>query len=93
MWVQIQLPSVSKVNRIQLDSRGSSRDYPRGYQVQSSEDGRTWSEALAKGFGKHPVTDIIFPTTKAKYLKITQTGRVSGLYWSCLLYTSDAADE
>ena len=82
MWVQVELPSVSKVNRIQLDSKSSSRDYPRGYQVESSVDGKKWSEPLAIGVGKHPMTDISFPTTKAKFLKITQTGRVSGLYWS-----------
>lgn len=82
MWVQVELPTVSKVNRIQLDSKNSTRDYPRGYQVESSVDGKKWSEPLAIGVGKHPVTDISFPTTEAKYLKITQTGRVSGLYWS-----------
>ena len=82
MWVQVELPKVSKVNRIQLDSQGSSRDYPRGYQVQSSTDGKKWSDPLAIGVGKHPMTDIIFPTAEAKYLKITQTGRVGSLYWS-----------
>jgi mono/diheme cytochrome c family protein len=82
MWVQVELPSVCKVNRIQLDSQGSSRDYPRGYQVESSVDGEKWSEPLAIGVGKHPITDISFPTTQAKYLKITQTGRVNGLFWS-----------
>ena len=82
MWVQVELPSVSKVNRIQLDSKSSSRDYPRGYLLESSIDGEKWSEPLATGFGKHPMTDISFPTTEAKFLKITQTGKVSGLYWS-----------
>ena len=82
MWVQVELPAVSKVNRIQLDSRSSSRDYPRGYQVESSLDGKKWSNPLAIGSGKHPVTDISFPTTEAKFLKITQTGRVNGLFWS-----------
>jgi mono/diheme cytochrome c family protein len=82
MWVKVELPSVCKVNRIQLDSQGSSRDYPRGYQVESSVDGKKWSEPLAIGVGKHPITDISFPTTQAKYLKITQTGRVNGLFWS-----------
>ena len=82
MWVQVELPVVSGVNRILLDSRGSARDYPRGYQIQSSVDGKKWSKPLAKGAGQHPVTDIIFPTTKAKYLKIIQTGAVGSLYWS-----------
>ncbi len=79
MWVQVEFPSVSKVNRIQLDSKSSARDYPRGYQVESSVDG---SEPLAIGVGKHPMTNIAFPATEAKFLKITQTGRVNGLYWS-----------
>ena len=82
MWVQVELPSVSKVNRILLDSRNSTRDYPRGYQVESSVDGKKWSKPFAVGVGKHPVTDISFPTTEAKFLKITQTSKVSGLYWS-----------
>ena len=82
MWVKVELPSVSKVNRIQLDSKHSTRDYPRGYQVESSVDGKKWSEPLAIGVGKHPMTDISFPTTEAKFLKITQTGKVNGLYWS-----------
>ena len=82
MWVQVEFPSVSKVNRIQLDSKSSARDYPRGYQVESSVDGKKWSEPLAIGVGKHPMTDISFSTTEAKFLKITQTGRVNGLYWS-----------
>jgi len=82
MWIQVELQKASKVNRILLDSKGSTRDYPRGYEVQSSMDGKKWSIPLAKGSGKHPITDIIFPTTEAKYLKITQTGSVSGLFWS-----------
>ena len=82
MWVQVELPSVSKVNRILLDSRNSTRDYPRGYQVESSVDGKKWSKPFAVGVGKHPVTDISFPTTEAKFLKITQTSKISGLYWS-----------
>ena len=33
MWVQVEFPEVSRINRIVLDSAGSSRDYPRGYEV------------------------------------------------------------
>jgi len=82
MWVQVELPALSGVNRILLDSGGSSRDYPRGYKVEASVDGKKWSKPLAKGSGRNPVTDIIFPTTKVKYLKITQTGLAPGLFWS-----------
>ena len=79
MWVQVEF-SVSKVNRIQLDSKSSARitRLPSGV-IRGWEK---WSEPLAIGVGKHPMTDISFPATEAKFLKITQTGRVNGLYWS-----------
>ena len=82
MWFQVELPETSTVNRILLDSAGSSRDYPRGYEVQASLDGKKWSKPLSKGAGRHPLTDIIFPSTQAKYLKIMQTGSAPSLYWS-----------
>ena len=82
MWFQVELPETSTVNRILLDSAGSSRDYPRGYEVQASLDGKKWSSPISKGAGRHPLTDIIFPSTQAKYLKIMQTGSAPSLYWS-----------
>lgn len=82
MWVQVELPKVSELTQITLDAGNSTRDYPRGYEVVSSLDGKTWSKPIAKGSGKDPVTRIKFPTTKARFIKITQTGRVNGLFWS-----------
>ena len=81
MWVQVEFPSVSKVNRIQLDSKSSARDYPAVTKWSHPWMGKM-VEPLAIGVGKHPMTDISFPATEAKFLKITQTGRVNGLYWS-----------
>lgn len=82
MWFQVEFPEISKVNRIWLDTRRSNRDYPRGYEVTVSADGKTWSEPVARGVGVDAITDIGFPTTEAKFLRITQTGSVNGLYWS-----------
>lgn len=82
MWIQIEFPELSRINRILLDSKGSSRDYPRGYEIRVSTDGKTWSDVLATGAGQDPVTDIGFPNADAKFVKITQTGAVNGLFWS-----------
>jgi len=82
MWVQIELPKVSRVNQIILDAGKSTRDYPRGYEVRASVDGRSWSKPIASGEGDGPVTSIEFAPTDARFLKITQTGSVRGLYWS-----------
>ena len=82
MWVQVELPKVSELTQITLDAGSSTGDYPRGYEVVASVDGKTWSKPIARGDGKSAVTNIKFPPTKAKFLKITQTKRHSGLYWS-----------
>ena len=70
MWVQVELPEISELTQITLDAGTSTGDYPRGYEVVASVD------------GKSAITKIKFPATVAKFLKITQTKRHSGLYWS-----------
>ncbi|MCX8239184.1 MAG: discoidin domain-containing protein [Akkermansiaceae bacterium] len=82
MWVQIELPNISQVNQITLDAGSSTGDYPRGYEVVASLDGKNWTKPLAKGDGKGAVTKIKFSATKARFLKITQTKKHNNLYWS-----------
>ena len=79
---RFEFPEVSKINRIHLDSQGSSRDYPRGYEVLVSLDGEKWSEPVIRGRGTQPVMDLGFPNVDARFVKIVQTGAVKGLFWS-----------
>ncbi len=51
--------------------------YPRGYNVQVSLDGTTWSKPIAEGKGEGQRTIITFPPTRAKYVRITQTETVA----------------
>ncbi len=82
MWFQIELPEETAISAIQLDAGKSVNDYPRGYEVILSADGTTWSKPVAKGKGDGPVTEIAFAPAKTKFIKITQTGAVNGLFWS-----------
>ncbi len=82
MWFQVELPQASELSGIHLDSAKSPSDYPRGYKVELSDDGKTWSAPVATGRGNGPVTDITFAPAKAKFVRITQTGSVDGLFWS-----------
>ncbi|MGY8671981.1 MAG: discoidin domain-containing protein, partial [Verrucomicrobiia bacterium] len=82
MWFRIELPEARELVGIRLDSTRSTRDYPRGFKVESSTDGVTWDKPLAEGKGDRPITEIAFRPVKTKHLRITQTGAVSGLYWS-----------
>ncbi len=50
--------------------------YPRGYSVQVSTDGKTWSNPVAQGKGEGARTTITFPPTRAKFVRITQTETV-----------------
>jgi glucose/arabinose dehydrogenase/mono/diheme cytochrome c family protein len=82
MWFQIELPQETTITGLRLDTTGSNRDYPRGYKVELSDDGKTWGQPVAKGVGIHAITDILFAPAEGKFIRITQTGSVGGLYWS-----------
>ncbi|MDP4721747.1 MAG: discoidin domain-containing protein [Akkermansiaceae bacterium] len=83
MWLQIELPQEATLSAIDLDARGSERDFPNAYEVQVSQDGKQWGKALAKGKGGDAITRIELPEgAKARFVKITQTGKNPRLYWS-----------
>lgn len=82
MWLQIELPTETEIAGLILDAGNSARDYPRGYEVVLSGDGENWGKPAATGKGSDAFTEITFPAAKAKFVRITQTGAVKGLYWS-----------
>jgi mono/diheme cytochrome c family protein len=82
MWFQIELPRETAIAGLVLDSSGSANDYPRGYTVELSGDGKTWNPPVVTAKGARAVTEIEFPTAKTRYIRITQTGEVKGLFWS-----------
>jgi mono/diheme cytochrome c family protein/glucose/arabinose dehydrogenase len=82
MWFQIELPQPMKIGGIELDAASSKDDYPRGYKVELSTDGKAWSLPVATGKGSSTLTDISFAPATAKFIRITQTGAVNGLFWS-----------
>jgi mono/diheme cytochrome c family protein len=82
MWFEIMLSADTLVSGILLDSGAGSRDYARGYEVTLSADGRTWGQPVAAGHGTGALTEIVFPPATAKYIRVTQTSRTPGHYWS-----------
>ncbi len=81
MWVQVELPVKTKLSGVVLDAASSTKDFPRGYTVQASDDGKSWSKPIAEGQGKSALLEIKFPPVEAKFLRITQTG-AHKLHWS-----------
>jgi hypothetical protein len=49
----------------------ASVGYPRGYKVQVSTDGKTWSTPVAEGAGTGTTTVITFAPVRAKLVRIT----------------------
>ena len=52
--------------------------FPRGYTVETSLDGKSWSKPVAVGKGAGPRTTITFAPTRAQYVRITQTDSIDG---------------
>lgn len=80
-WYRIDMGANRTVAMVTVQTAsGSKWDYPRGFTVETSTDGSTWSTAatgIAYGW-KRPIS--IAPTT-ARYLRITQTG-VAPQWWT-----------
>jgi aryl-phospho-beta-D-glucosidase BglC (GH1 family) len=80
-WYRIDMGSNKTVAMVILQTpSGSKWDYPRGFTVETSTNGTSWSTAatgIAYGW-KRPIS--VTPVT-ARYIRITQTG-VAPQWWS-----------
>jgi mono/diheme cytochrome c family protein/glucose/arabinose dehydrogenase len=56
--------------------------FPRSYEVVVSTDGTTWGNPLAQGQGKGVVNEISFPPTRARFVRIRQTGTATDAPWT-----------
>jgi len=81
-WFQIELPQETVITGIELDTTKSPHDYPRGYKVELSKDGKIWGAPVATGQGNDAITEITFAPAPAKFIRITQTGVAHGNFWS-----------
>ncbi len=79
-WLAIDLGCAQTFSELVLDATNYTLDYPRGYTVQVSTDGTTWSQ-VATGAGSSALTKITFSPTTARYVKVLQTG-TSASFWS-----------
>jgi glucosylceramidase len=76
----IDLGRAQPVRRVVLDTGADTGDFPRGYALSTSTDGRTWRDAASRS-GSGQLTPIDFRPTVARYLRITQTA-TAPQWWS-----------
>ena len=74
----LALPASDTVAGVTLDCGDKMDDYPRGYEVFLSADGKAWGSAVATGNGKRGITKISFRGKDAGYIKIVQTATIKG---------------
>lgn len=82
MWFAVDLGWEMNIGRVILDSSGSPGDFPQGYEIFLSKDGKEWGKAAAAGENTSDVLDIAFAPRKARHLKIVQVGKSEGNWWS-----------
>jgi len=82
MWFAFNMRQPYNVTSLVLDTQKSRGDYPRGYAISISDDGKNWSSPIVEGKSKNAITEIRFPAgVSAQFVKIEQTGQ-HGLFWS-----------
>ena len=82
-WFVLDLGVESTIKGLTLDTRNSSNDYPRGYEVYVSFDGGSWGKPVVTGKGTNPITEIKFgKPVRTRFIKILQTGSSDSWHWS-----------
>ncbi len=56
--------------------------FARGYEIDVSADGSTWSKPVARGQGRGAVMEITFAPVRARFVRIRQTGSADNVPWS-----------
>jgi HEAT repeat protein len=82
-WFVLDIGAESTIKGLTLDTRNSSNDYPRGYEVYVSFDGGSWGKPVITGEGNNPLTKITFDRpVRTRFIKIVQTDSSDSWYWS-----------
>lgn len=90
-WFRIELDEDCLIKGLVLDTQGSGGDYPRGYEIYVSPSSLGDGQLVLKGQGDSAVTKIVFPQpVRGRAIKILQTGRAQGLFWSIHELTVDS---
>jgi glucosylceramidase len=76
----VDLGRVRSFRRVVLDTGADTGDFPRGYALSTSSDGTHWSDAVT-GSGSGQLTAIDLPPTRARFVRVVQTGTAPN-WWS-----------
>ncbi len=81
-WFAVDLGEERTVHAVIMDAAKSRNDYPRGYRIYTSMDGKEWYGPIGAGKGERSPTRVSVLPTKARHVKIAQTGSHERNWWS-----------
>jgi beta-glucanase (GH16 family) len=73
-WIRVDLGNITNVSRIILHWEGA---YATHYEIQSSNNGHSWSTINTQTFGDGGTDTISFPTVSARYIRLYGTQRAT----------------
>lgn len=79
-YLQADLGTTRWFRKVAIDSGDNLGDYARSWELAASNDGVHW-RTLATGAGTGQLTTVELPLTRARHLRVTNTGS-SGSWWS-----------
>jgi hypothetical protein len=89
MWFQVDMGGAQGFNQVKMDSGGNVNDYARGYTINVSNDGTTFTQ-VASGTGTSALITATFTAQNARYIKVVQTGAATS-WWSIVEFNAYTA--
>jgi F5/8 type C domain len=86
MYFQLNMGSAQTFNQIEMNSGGSAGDYARGYNVEVSTNGTTFT-SVATGTGTSSPETVTFASQTAQYIRVVLTAGVTTNWWSIAEFT------
>jgi hypothetical protein len=81
LYFEVDLGTTATFDELLMDVPNSPHDYARGYEVEVSNNGTSWTTvATCAGSGTSEI--VSFPSQKAQYVKVVLTASDTSWWWS-----------
>ena len=87
MYFQVNLGSAQTFNQIEMNAGGSTGDYARGYNVEVSSNGTSFT-SVATGTGMSSPQTVTFTAQTAQYIRVVLTAASTTNWWSIAEFTA-----
>ncbi|MGH3165325.1 MAG: discoidin domain-containing protein, partial [Trebonia sp.] len=86
MDFEVNMGSAQAFNEIEMDSGGYAGDYARGFNVEVSANGSTFTTVYS-GTGTSSPETVTFPAQTAQYIEVVLTASSTTNWWSIVNFT------